>query len=691
MARVQDSLDEGTDELPRWGRTVPVVLGLLLALALGLLVYLANHAADQRDRAISLQRHSFEVMLLVNQLDGTISGAEALLARYVVSLDANVGRQYQEKWRTTYSQVAALERSTRNSPAQAANVAELKAVIEERGKTLDDIALRTTYKQRMGALGRFYAAGKADTVVRMRSAIKRTIDYEKNALARLTALVDRSETRVSRINDTYAFIGLGLLTAALLALWFAYSAARERRFARRLASSEAARVDGLEIAVRERTDQLQTANAQLRREAEERAKAERTLRQLQKMEAIGKLTGGIAHDFNNMLAVVVSGIDLARETLVRDMARTQRHLDSAMEGATRAATLTDRLLAYARSEPLKSARVDVDGLVLGMRDLVHRATDDGIAVVLELNAGGWCIRAEEAQLENALLNLAINARDAMEGRGTLAVATRQITLAQDEIGQSAAGDYVCLSISDTGSGMPPEVIERIFEPFFTTKPVGKGTGLGLSQIFGFVRQSGGEIDVQSAVGFGTTFQIYLPRDTRENSEAEASTGSTPPQASAPTAALSAMNDARFNPPPVLEELDEADTSPDGQLILVVEDDPRVLRSTLAALQALGYRGISCDHPRKAGDLLVANPGVSLILSDVLMPDMTGPEMIMALGDIANQRPIVFVTGFAGEGERAAQVAEFPTLRKPFTLVQLGAAVADALNAHKHGKPAAPVH
>jgi CheY-like chemotaxis protein len=409
------------------------------------------------------------------------------------------------------------------------------------------------------------------------------------------------------------------------------------------------------------------------------------------MEAIGKLTGGIAHDFNNMLAVVVSGIDLAKETLVRDLARTQRHLDSAMEGATRAATLTDRLLAYARSEPLKSARVDVDGLVIGMRDLIHRATDDGIAVVLELNAGGWCIRSEEAQLENALLNLAINARDAMEGRGTLAIATRQVTLARDEIGQSAAGDYVCLSINDTGSGMPPEVMERIFEPFFTTKPVGKGTGLGLSQIFGFVRQSGGEIDVQSAIGLGTTFQIFLPRDTRDGSEIEASSGSTPPQVSAAAAMLSAMEDATRDQAILDDALYEDENPTTGNLILVVEDDPRVLRSTLAALQALGYRGISCDHPRKAADLLAANPGISLILSDVLMPDMTGPEMIMALGDIAKLRPIVFVTGFAGEGERAAQVAEFPTLRKPFTLVQLGAAVEDALNAHRHGKPAAPVH
>ncbi|HZV56638.1 MAG TPA: ATP-binding protein [Sphingobium sp.] len=661
---------EGSDDLPPWWRTVPLILAILLAVALALIVYLADRAAEQRDSAMALQRHSFEVMMLATRLDGTIANAEVLLARYVVSLDKQTGLQFQATWRTAQAEVAALQRATRRSPEQHANVSALKEAIEERGRTLNDIALRTTYKQRLGALGRFYAAGKAPTVSRMREALKRTIDHEQAQLAAFGKLVDRSETRVSRVNDSYAVVGLGLLAAALLALWFAYGSARERRFVRRLAETEAQRVDRLEVAVRQRTEELQAANSQLRREMEERARAEQSLRHLQKMEAIGKLTGGIAHDFNNMLAVVVSGIDLARRALRRNPDKARQHLANAMEGANRAAALTTRLLAFARPDAPGAGRVDVDALVLDMHALIARATDDGIAVELDLDAGGWELWTEPAQLENAILNLAINARDAMDGRGTLTIATRCVTLAGEEVGQCAAGDYVAISVTDTGCGMTPDVIERAFEPFFTTKPIGKGTGLGLAQIFGFVRGAGGEIDVRSAPGEGTTIRMLLPREQARTGTAEVR---------APMRSASAE-----------EELETEDMAREGEghLILVVEDDPRVLRSTLGALEALGHRGISCNHPRKAGDLLASNPDTALILSDVLMPDMTGPEMIAALGEATAGRPILFVTGYAGDGERAAQLSGMPVLRKPFTVAQLGQAIGQVLDASAAAQRAA---
>ncbi len=671
---------ETLSEPPPWWRTVPLMLAVLLAGALGLILFLAAKAGEERDRAIARQQHSFEVMMLAEQLEGTLANAEVLLARYVVSLDKTIGRQFQAEWRTALAEVTALDRATRDSAEQQENVKALREAITERGKTLNDIALRTTYKQRLGALGRFYAAGKAPTVTAVKDALKRAIAHEREELARRSDIVSRSELQMSRVNSSYIMMGVALLAAALLALWFAYGAARERLFERRLALAEAARVDGLEAAVQQRTEELQQANAQLRREMSERERAEQNVRQLQKMEAIGKLTGGIAHDFNNMLAVIVSGVELASRALGRDPAKARRHLKAAMEGADRAATLTSRLLAFARPSPTGVRRVAIDVLVDGMHPLIDRATDDRLTVQLDLDAGGWAVWVDPAQLENAILNLAINARDAMGGRGTLTITTRPMTLAEHEIGQCRAGEYVCIGVTDTGCGMAPEVIERAFEPFFTTKPVGKGTGLGLSTIFSFVRASGGEIDIQSAPDQGATVRMLLPR--RE--------GLPMPEAEDVARGDRVGSVAHA---PALEEPGDPSEQPDrrGDLVLVVEDDPRVLRATLAGLAALGYRGLSCNHPHKAAGLLARHPETALILSDVLMPDMTGPEMIAALASTQLAKPIIFVTGFAGDSEDVAQMSGAPILRKPFTQAQLASAIENALRHSRQGRLVPPLH
>jgi signal transduction histidine kinase/ActR/RegA family two-component response regulator len=691
MAHALDRPPEGADDLPQWWRAVPIVLAVLLALSLGLIVFLADRASEQRDRAFLAQRHSFEVMMRANRLKGSIADAELRLARYVVSQDDAVGLAFQKAWRNARAEAAALDQATRNNGAQHRDVAIFRTSLEAHGTALNGIVRRARDRQ-PDALARLLQAGDSQAVPRLNAALDRIIMHEKAELARYNILLDRSEIRIDRVNSSYGLIGLGLLAAALLALWFAYGAARERRFARRLAAAEAARVDGLEIAVRERTEELQNANAQLRREMEVRTKAEQGLRQLQKMEAIGKLTGGIAHDFNNMLAVIVSGIDLARQSVRRDPTKARRHLDSAMEGASRAAALTVRLLAFARPEPPAAMRVDPDALVLGMRDLIDRATDDGIALVLDLAAEGWHIWIEDAQLEHALLNLAINARDAMDGRGTLTIATRRMTLAPGEIGPCPPGDYVCLSVTDTGCGMSPDVIERAFEPFFTTKPVGKGTGLGLSQIFAFARASGGEIDLRSTPGSGSTFRLFLPRHLAGNEGLEPELPM--PEWTAQHAAGRDNGDSESGDDSENGDDDGAAGPQPGpaaadRLVLVVEDDSRVLRSTVAALKALGYRGLACDHPRKAAPLLHKHPDTALILSDVLMPDMTGPEMVAALAKDGTNKPVIFVTGFAGEGERAAQLAGVPILRKPFTLAQLGRAIAEALDTPRRDLPVTP--
>ena len=335
--------------------------------------------------------------------------------------------------------------------------------------------------------------------------------------------------------------------------------------------------------------------------------------------------------------------------------RAAAHLDSAIEGANHAAALIERLLAFARSEPLRPDRIDPDALILHMEELIARAIGTGVRVELDLDAGDWSVWAERSQLESALINMAINARDAMDERGTITITTRRVTLRAREIGQCAAGDYVSLTVTDSGSGMTPQVLERVFEPFFTTKGIGKGTGLGLSQIFGFVNQCQGAVDIRSTPGEGTSVQLLLPRMMRAQAA----------DVSAPAAP------------------DEAPTPAAPMRILVVEDDARVLRATLDALATLGHDGIACDEPAKAAGLLAAHPDIDLILSDVLMPEMTGPEMIAALGDRVAHLPVVFVTGFAGDKETAAQiVGRYPLLRKPFTLAQLAATI-DQAAARQH--------
>ncbi|MBT2188754.1 ATP-binding protein [Sphingobium nicotianae] len=665
MAEDTEGLDDDTDELPLWRRLVPFALAIIFASALGILIYRADHASDLRDRAIALQRHSYQVMLQAKTVEADIGSAETLLARYVISHDPAVGRQFQEAWTTAMRELIALERTTRTNDRQGAAVARLRTAMAERGATLTEIALRVRYDQALGALGQLEATRKEPSVRAIADAFKAITRLAEIERERHDVQVDRSESQVDRLNDSYGLIGLGLLVAVVGALWFANAALNERVFVRRLAASEAARVDDLEIAVLQRTEQLRDANAKLQREMEERIQTEQSLRQLQKMEALGKLTGGIAHDFNNMLAVVIGGIDVARRQLVKDPAKAVTHLDGAIEGANHAAALIERLLAFARAEPLLPDRVDIDALLAGMEELIGRVIGSGVKIELDLQADDWAIWVDRAQLESALVNMAINARDAMDGRGTLTISTRTITLAEHEIGQCAAGDHVSLVVRDTGHGMSKDVLERVFEPFFTTKEVGKGTGLGMSQIFGFVSQCRGAIDIESAPGEGTSIRLVMPRLVRDQGFATIQGTSLPAGAAAGDEPASAGEQRSLN-------------------ILVVEDDPRVLRSTLGALAALGHGGIACDHPVKAAHLLASHDDIALILSDVLMPDMSGPEMIEALGSAVANLPVVFVTGFAGDKGMAAKISGFPILRKPFTVAQLAHAIEEAMTMQHDG-------
>lgn len=637
-----------------WRRWLVPAAGAALVLTLLVMFFVASNAARNRETALSRREHSYQVVALARNVEGTVARAEALLARYVISLNPQDGRLFADEWRKTATLIANLRRATRDNPVQRRNMVLLADAYDERGMVLNDIALRATYDQRLGALGRLYEAGKSARADRIHTVLEAAIDHEMTILQKRNAQFERLDARVAKIAESYSLLLVGLVAAALGALWIANSAFSERRYSRRLAEAEAQRVDHLERAVRLRTEELQRANGRLRTEMEERAQAEASLRQLHKMEAIGQLTGGIAHDFNNMLAVVTGGLELARRR-VGDDADATRHIDNAMEGARRAASLTRRLLTFARAEQQTPETVGADNLVAGMRDLVDRTLGDQIKVVIEPQAQGWTFWGDRHQIENALLNLCVNARDAMDGRGVLTLSAGQARLARDEIEDCAGGEYVRLSVCDTGEGMTPEVIERAFEPFFTTKPVGKGTGLGLSQVFAYVRQCDGHVRILSEPGRGTEVQIFLPRDLRE---------------AAPAAGAAA-------------EVDEQRR--ERCRIFVVEDDARVLRATLAALDELGHRHVSCSRPTEAAAMLAQHPDMELILTDVLMPEMTGPEMVARMRARGLELPVIFVTGFAGSDEEAGLLDGEFVLRKPYTLSQLQRAIAEAARAgHRRG-------
>jgi CheY-like chemotaxis protein len=368
------------------------------------------------------------------------------------------------------------------------------------------------------------------------------------------------------------------------------------------------------------------------------------------MEAVGQLTGGIAHDFNNMLAVVVGGIDLALRRLTGPRREVMMHLNNAMEGATRAAALTRRLLSFARSEPLLPERVEPAELIRGMSDLLDRTLGERIRIEVDVSNDAWPTYVDPHQLENAIVNLAVNARDAMDGEGQMRITTANVTLAANQVGDVRAGEYVKVSVADTGCGMPPDVLERAFEPFFTTKPVGKGTGLGLSQIFGFAHESGGEVGIESQVGRGTTVSIYLPRT----------------EAAAPV---------RLHP--AAQWTETADVHVAGARILLVEDDPRVRTATVGALEDLDYEPVACGSGAEAIDIFNAQM-FDLVITDVIMPEMSGPELIRHLKMTSpHDFAVLFVTGYVGEGE-TDDLRGYELLRKPFTVGALASAVAAAL-------------
>ncbi|WP_162236342.1 GAF domain-containing hybrid sensor histidine kinase/response regulator [Sphingomonas sp. Leaf23] len=411
----------------------------------------------------------------------------------------------------------------------------------------------------------------------------------------------------------------------------------------------------LEAKVGRQDAQLERVATELHNAASARAAAETQVRQLQKMEAVGQLTGGIAHDFNNMLAVVIGGLDMIERRVAAGRGDVGRYVEAAKDGATRAAALTQRLLAFSRQSPLSPEPVEGNRLIADLTELLTRTLGEPIAVETVLSAGLWRAEADRGQLENAIVNLAVNARDAMEGGGKLTIETANAHVGDDYAREAdmAAGQYVMIAVTDTGTGMAPEVLAKAFEPFFTTKPVGRGTGLGLSQVFGFVRQSRGHVRIYSEPGVGTTVRLYLPRFYGEQPT--------------PTPRATMLPVRRGDP---------------GETVLVVEDESRVRSFSVEVLRDLGYAVLHASNGPEALALLEQGVRVTLLFTDVVMPGMTGRELADRALAMRPGLRVLYTTGYTRNAVVHNGVLDPGTrlLPKPFGVDELARKVREALDA-----------
>ena len=411
----------------------------------------------------------------------------------------------------------------------------------------------------------------------------------------------------------------------------------------------------LEARVQERTAELAATNRQLVAQIEERERVELTLRQMQRLEAIGQLTSGVAHDFNNLLTVILGNVGFLEKSTDRD-AKFKQRLSHMRLAAERGAKLTSQLLAFSRRQRLKPEPLDVNKAVANMHDLLQSTLGGGIAVNTLFGAELWPALADPTQIELVVLNLVINARDAMQDRGTVTIETANAKVGPPEKPEEPpAGDYVMIAVSDTGSGMTKEILAKAFEPFFTTKEIGKGTGLGLSQVLGFAKQSGGGMRIDTRVGEGTSVKIYLPRTADESIS----------QSSARPAGVAA-NDRT------------------GATILVVDDDSSV-REVIASIleDDLGHIVLRVGSGGAALDLLDRKPNIDLILLDIAMPGMNGAEVAHQVQLKYPSIPILFMTGYIDKAV-LADIREDTIVKKPFIGDELSRKVnASLVKGHRH--------
>ncbi len=605
---------------------LPLVLGFaLLVGVIGARSYLIE---SQREENAKI-RAAFERQQSILNVLGRMQDAETSQRGYLLTGEDSYLEPYRAALNRIPELLAGLHSAAERTDLSSDRVDELDTAIKDKLAELADVLGLYEADQMADALSIVRSDRGKLAMDKVRATITILLGEQAAQLADRLAHAETIETRLSQ--------------ASILALLGVFAVAGYGAFtARRMLND----VSAAQM-------QLDQTNSALRQEIDTREAAEAQVRQMQKMEAVGQLTGGIAHDFNNMLAVIISAMNLAQRKLARGESDIGKLVEAATDAASRAANLTARLLAFSRQQPLAPTVIDANRLVTGMSDIMRRSLGEAIQIETILAGGLWRTFADTSQLENALLNLAVNARDAMAEGGRLTVETANAHL--DERYSAAhtevtPGQYVMIAVTDTGTGMPPEIVAKALEPFFTTKGINKGTGLGLSQVYGFVKQSGGHLKIYSEVGDGTTVKIYLPRYFGE--EAQEEVRKSPDLAKRPT-----------------------------ETVLVVEDDARVLAGTVAALRELGYIVVHAGDGAEALVKLDAEPGIGLLFTDVVMPGMNGRKLAEVARAKRPELKVLFTTGFTKNAVVHNGVLDHGVdfIAKPFTIDMLAAKIREVLD------------
>ena len=610
----------------RWRDIAPLVVGFLLLIAT--IAATASLVAHQDANRAELRR-SVRIRDAIFTLYSGIQDAESGQRGYLLSGDETYLALYEEAVARTPDRLSTIAEAVARNPGMAAIIARLSRAAEAKlAEMRETVALRR--------------AGRGDAALaRMRSGEgKHLMDEVRSLFGEAQAdNYSRLITRQEQAGEAARQVQLAVAAAVvLIVLLGAYAVIDASRRHQRTLRAHAA---------------LQEANASLIEAAATRDMLEDRLRQSQKMEALGQLTGGLAHDFNNMLAIIIGNLSLLKRRLERGDRAVERYAEQALKGADRAATLTHRLLAFARKQPLAPEAIACNRLIAAMSDLLRRSLGESIRIETVAAPDLWTTQADANQLENAILNLAVNARDAMPKGGRLIIETDNVHLDEAYAAQNPgvpAGPYVLVALTDTGSGMPPEVAAKAFDPFFTTKPVGQGTGLGLSQVYGFVRQSGGHVAIYSEPDRGTTVRLYLPRHFGDAAEMERMTPTMLPEGSA------------------------------REVILVVEDEDGVRDLAVEALRDLRYTVIHAEGAKDALRMLDTHPEIALLFTDVVMPEVNGRELAEAVHERRPDLPVLFTTGYTRNAivHNGLVDADVQLLAKPYTLEQLALKVRQAM-------------
>jgi signal transduction histidine kinase len=610
-----------------FGRRLPATATYVVALATVLLLLVLTVAAAfwQLNASVELNqivRDSADRRGAYRVLLQRLTDAETAQRGYVITGDEAYLTPFDGAHAEVERQLVALEADARRHPELPQHVDRLRELVIRKFDELQltiDLYSRNRRNEAMMIVRS--DAGRA-VMDELRALVE---DVEDRESASLIANLAADDAAAARLRWVILLAGLLILGIGVLLVYTVRGAMRDLRGSR---------------------DSAQAAHRRVVEEMDARENAESKVRQMQKMEAIGQITGGVAHDFNNMLAVIMSALQLARRRLDRGEPGAETFIDAAFDGARRAGSLTSRLLAFARRKPLSPTVLDINRVLGDMSDMLRRTLGEQIDLETVLGGGVWRVSADRHELEQAILNVCVNARDAMTESGKLTIECANASLDEAYAANNldvTPGQYAMIAITDTGVGMPADVRAKAFEPFFTTKEIGKGTGLGLSQVHGFLKQSGGHVAIYSEIGHGTTVKLYLPRTHMPETE------------------------------DVPEVTDDADLSGDpATIVLVVEDEERVRSLSVASLRELGYTVLHASTGAQAMQQLAANPGAALLFTDVVMPEMSGKVLADKAREIYPALKVLYTTGYTQNAivHNGVLDADARLLLKPYSLNEL---------------------